>query len=137
MSTETLTNNVTTVTAIYEAFGRGDLPFILSNIADDCTWIAMGKGSSAQGGNYSGEQVADFFNRLLGEVEFIDFNPVAINNAGHNTVAAFGKMNCKARATGKPYVSDWAMRWLFNDDGQVIEYQNYHDTAALYIANQN
>lgn len=136
MNTNTLTDNVATVTAIYDAFGRGDLAFILDQVADDCNWIAMGKGSSAQGGNYTGKQAADFFSRLLGEVEFINFNPVTINHAGHNTVAVFGNMNCKAKATGKPYITDWAMRWVFNDDGKVCEYQNYHDTAALYIANQ-
>jgi ketosteroid isomerase-like protein len=137
MSTETLTDNVATVTAIYEAFGRGDIPFILSNISDDCHWEAMGKGSSAQGGTYTGKGAADFFNRLLGEVEFVEFNPVSINHAGNNKVVAFGNLKGKSKATGKSYITDWAMRWVFNDEGQVIEYQNYHDTAALYIANQN
>jgi ketosteroid isomerase-like protein len=137
MNTATLTSNKETVEAIYAAFGRGDIPFILSNLSNDCHWVAMGEGSSQQGGTYTGKEVIEFFSRLLGEVEFIEFNPTAINNAGNNTVVAFGNMNCKARATGKLYITDWAMRWVFNDEGQVVEYQNYHDTAALYIANQN
>jgi ketosteroid isomerase-like protein len=137
MSTETLTDNVATVTAIYEAFGRGDIPFILSNISDDCRWEAMGKGSSAQGGTYTGKGAADFFNNLLGEVEFVEFNPVSINHAGNNTVAAFGNLKGISKATGKPHSTDWAMRWVFNDAGKIVEYQNYHDSAALYKANQN
>jgi ketosteroid isomerase-like protein len=137
MNTATLTSNKEIVTAIYEAFGRGDIPFILSNISDDCHWVAMGEGSSQQGGTYTGNEVIEFFNRLLAEDEFVSFNPVSINDAGSDTVVAFGNMSCKARATGKPYTSDWAMRWVFNDDGKVIEYQNYHDTAAFYLAKQH
>jgi ketosteroid isomerase-like protein len=136
MSTQTLTSNAATVAAIYEAFGRGDIPFILGNLSNNCNWIAAGKGTSAQGGTYKGQGSAEFFNRLLGEVEFISFKPVYINEAGDNTVVAFGNLDGKSRATGKPYATDWAMRWVFNDDGQVTEYQNYHDTAALYLANQ-
>jgi hypothetical protein len=136
MSTEILTDNAATVASIYEAFGRGDISFILSHVAEDCKWIAMGKGYSAQGGDYTGKNASEFFTRLLGEVEFIDFNPFAINNTDNNTIAAFGNMNCKSRATGKPYITDWAMRWVFNDEGKLVEYYNYHDTAALYLANQ-
>ncbi len=136
MINETTTDQVATVASIYAAFGRGDIAFILDKIADDCHWVAMGQGTSAQGGTYTGKQAADFFNRLLSEVEFIDFNPIAINEAGENTVVAFGNMNCNSRATGKPYFTDWAMRWVFNEDGRICEYQNYHDTAALYLANQ-
>jgi ketosteroid isomerase-like protein len=136
MSTQTLTDNAATVASIYEAFGRGDIPFILSNLSDDCHWVAMGKGVSKQGGTYKGKEVVEFFNRLLGEGEFVSFSPVFISNADDNTVVAFGNMSCKARATGKPYVSDWAMRWVFNDDDKVCEYQNYHDTAAFYLASQ-
>lgn len=137
MSTQTLTNNTATVAAIYEAFGRGDIPFILSQLSDNCHWVGSGKGSSRQGGTYKGKGVVEFFNRLLGEVEFVSFNPVSIDNAGNNTVVAFGNMDCKARATGKPYSSDWAMRWVFDEEGRVIEYENYHDTAALYMASQS
>jgi ketosteroid isomerase-like protein len=137
MSTQTLTDNAASVAAIYEAFGRGDIPFIVSNLSNDCHWEAAGKGSSKQGGTYKGKGAAEFFNRLLDEVEFVSFNPVSIENAGDNTVVAFGNLEGKARATGKPYSTDWAMRWVFNDDGKVTAYQNYHDTAALYIASQS
>jgi ketosteroid isomerase-like protein len=137
MSIQTLTDHAATIASIYKAFDRGDIPFILSNLSDDCHWVAMGEGVSQQGGTYKGKEVIEFFNRLLGEGEFVSFNPIYISNAGDNTVAAFGNMSCIARATGKAYNSDWAMHWVFNDEGEIIEFQNYHDTAALYIANQN
>lgn len=31
-------SNLKTVQAIYEAFGRGDVPFILDQVADDVRW---------------------------------------------------------------------------------------------------
>ena len=33
-----MSDNVTTVNKIYEAFGRGDVPSILSCLADDVAW---------------------------------------------------------------------------------------------------
>ena len=33
-----MSDNVGTVAAIYEAFGRGDLPAILDQLADDVQW---------------------------------------------------------------------------------------------------
>jgi uncharacterized protein len=136
MSTLTLTDNAATIASVYEAFGRGDIPFILSNLTDNCHWVAMGKGSSTQGGAYTGKGVIDFFTRLLDDSEFLEFNPVSIHKVNESLVVAFGNMKCKAKATGKPYSSEWAMRWEFNAEGKITAFENYHDTAAFYIANQ-
>ena len=59
MSTTTLTNNAATVASLYEAFGRGDIPFILDHLADDCKWIGAGEGSLPQGGTYKGKDAVN------------------------------------------------------------------------------
>jgi ketosteroid isomerase-like protein len=136
MSTQTLTNNAATVGSLYEAFGRGDIPFIMSHIADDCKWIGAGEGFLPAGGTYTGKEVMNFFIRLNESVGFSSFNPVSIHNINDHEVIAFGNMEGTSKATGKPSSSDWAMHWKFNDQGKVIYYQDFHNTAAEYVANQ-
>jgi hypothetical protein len=49
---------------------------------------------------------------------------------------AFGNMTAASKLTGKLASSDWAMHFKFNDEGKLIYYQDFFDTAAAYIANQ-
>lgn len=130
------TNNATSVANMYEAFGRGDIPFILSNIADDCEWIGAGEGFLPQGGTYKGQDAVNFFMKLGGATEFTSFNPTSINAINENEVVAFGNMAGTSKATGKSSSSDWAMHWKFNAEGKVTYYQDFYNTAAAYVANQ-
>jgi ketosteroid isomerase-like protein len=136
MSTATLTNNAATVAKMYEAFGRGDIPYIISNLDDKCKWIGAGKELLPAGGTYIGKEAVNFFIRLNESVEFTSFNPVAIHNIGDNEVVVFGNMSGNSKITGKPASSDWVMHWKFNDQGKAIYFQDFYDTAAGYVANQ-
>ena len=136
MSTKSVVNNAATVGNLYEAFGRGDIPFILSHIADDCQWIGAGGEYLPQGGTYTGKEAMNFFIRLGGSVDFTSFNPGSISNINDNEVIAFGNMAAVSKATGKTSSSDWAMHWKFNDEGKVVYYQDFYNTAAAYMANQ-
>lgn len=136
MNTTTTINNATTVGKIYEAFGSGDVPSIMNHIDDNCKWIAAGKNVLPQSGIYKGKEVAGFFKKLGESVHFTEFNPVSISNINENEVIAFGNMAGTSGITGKASSSDWAMHWKFNDEGKVIYYQDFHDTAAAYLANQ-
>lgn len=129
-------NNVTSVANMYEAFGRGDIPFILGNLADDCEWIGAGEGLLPQGGTYKGQDALSFFMKLGSATEFTSFNPISINAINENEVVAFGNMTGISKATGKTSGSDWAMHWKFNADGKVTYYQDFYNTAAAYVANQ-
>ena len=136
MSTKSVVNNAATVGSLYEAFGRGDIPFILSHISDDCQWIGAGGEYLPQGGTYTGKEAMNFFIRLGGSVDFTSFNPGSISNINDNEVIAFGNMAAVSKATGKTSSSDWAMHWKFNDEGKVVYYQDFYNTAAAYMANQ-
>jgi len=136
MSTTTSVNNAATVASLYEAFGRGDIPFILDHIADDCKWIGAGGDLIPSGGTYTGKGVGNFFKALADNVEFSAFNLDAVHNIGDNEVIAFGNMSGNSKITGKPSSSDWAMHWKFNDEGKVVYYQDFYDTAAGYVSNQ-
>ncbi len=136
MNPATLTDNATTVAQLYQAFGRGDISFIVKHIDDKCHWIGAGESFLPQGGVYKGKDAVNFFARLGEAVEFNSFNPLAIHNIGDNEVVAFGNMTGAARNTGKVSASDWVMHWKFNNDGKVIYFQDFHDTAAEYATMQ-
>ena len=136
MSTSTLTNNAATVASLYEAFGRGDIPFIIDHLADDCKWIGAGEGSLPQGGTYIGKDAVNFFMKLDESEEFNAFNPIAIHNINDNEVVAFGNMTATSKKTGKQISSDWVMHWKFNDEGKAVYFQDFFDTAAAYRADQ-
>ncbi len=136
MSTATSVNNATTVASLYEAFGRGDIPFIVEHIADNCVWIGTGEDLIPSGGTYKGKEAVNFFIRLGESVEMTSFNPVSISNINEDEVVSFGNMSGISKATGKLSSSDWAMHWKFNDDGKVIYFHDFHNTAAAYVANQ-
>jgi hypothetical protein len=137
MSTTTLTNNAATVAKLYEAFGRSDIPYIISHIADDCKWIGAGEGSLPQGGTYIGKDAVNFFMRLGESEDFSAFNPVSINAINDNEVVAFGNMTATSKTTGKKVTSDWAMHWKFNKEGKAVYFHDFFDTAAAYRAHQN
>lgn len=136
MSTLTSVNNATTVARLYEAFGKGDIPYILDHLADNCKWIGAGEGSLPPGGTYIGKDAGRFFKKLSETEEFTAFNPIAIHNINDHEVVAFGNMTGVSRTTGKKASSDWVMHWKFNDEGKAVYFHDYFDTAAVYIANQ-
>ncbi len=136
MNTAITINNVETTTLIYEAFGRQDIGFIMEQIAPDCHWVSAGAPYLPEGGIYRGADVVSFFMKLGQNLEFTSFTPVSIQRIDDNQVIALGNMSSISRATGKTAASDWAMHWIFNDEGKVTRYQSYFDTASAHEANQ-
>src|SRR5438067_2199711 len=102
MSTTTTVSNAATVASLYEAFGRGDVAFILNHVDDSCEWTSAGGNLIPAGGIYKGKAVGNFFKDLSESVDFTEFNPSAIHNIGNNEVVAFGNMSGNSKKTGKP-----------------------------------
>ena len=46
-----MSQNLTTVTAIYEAFGKGDIPTILEHMAPDVQWESWADNSAQHAGD--------------------------------------------------------------------------------------
>ena len=135
MQTTIALNHAQTVAGMYAAFGKGDIAFILDHIADNCRWTGIGGDLLPQGGHYTGKEAANFFKAMGETLIFNAFAPETILAAGENEVVAYGTMTCTSKATGKIATSDWAMRWVFDSEGKLIAFHDYHDTAAAYLAN--
>jgi hypothetical protein len=78
-----------TVQAIYDAFKRGDIPYILSQLASDVTWHQTS--AVPWGGHYKGpENVAQFFQKLDAAMETVAFEAKENIEAG-SEVFSFGQ----------------------------------------------
>ena len=73
-----------TIEAIYAAFGRADIPFILSQVAPDAVWRQPGV---PWGGDYCGPAGAgEFFSKLNAVVNTTGFEVEEDLDVGNNVV---------------------------------------------------
>ncbi|MEZ4622295.1 MAG: nuclear transport factor 2 family protein [Caldilineaceae bacterium] len=133
-----MTNHLTTATAIYEAFGRGDIPTILSHMADDVQWEAWADNSAQQAGvpwmqpRQGKAGVLEFF-QVLGGMTIKEFQVLSMM-AGDNQVAAEFVIEVDLPSSGGHYRDEELHLWTFNDAGQVIRLRHYTDTAKHIAA---
>ena len=134
-------SNIDTVAAVYEAFGKGDIPAILERLADDVQWDMWEPTSKALDGTIpylvprkGPGEVAEFFGTLA-DVEFHAFEPLTIAGSG-DTVIATIKLGATVKATGKR-VDDFEVHvWTFDADGKVTSLRHVIDTLKHYEAHQ-
>lgn len=135
-----MSNNLATVGAIYAAFGKGDIPTILSYMADDVRWEAWDDNSAQQAGvawlqaRRGRDGVLAFF-QVMGGLRVLDFRVLSLM-AGDNQVAAEIEIEFESSDTGR-WLRDQEMHlWTFGDDGKVIRLRHYTDTAKHIAAAQ-
>jgi ketosteroid isomerase-like protein len=123
-------DNVGTVMAMYEAFGRGDVPAILEHLADDIEWergaedcgvpwLTPGRGK---------DHVAGFFQAVADNLEFRRFEPAGVA-VGDDVVVAFIQVDATVTSTGRSFAEDPEIHsWWFDDEGKVSAFRHYVDT---------
>ena len=117
--------------AALDAFKRGDILFILSQIAPNATWRQSA--SLPWGGDYRGpEGAAEFFQKLDATMETVSFD-VQENIEAGDEVFSFGSYTGRGRATGRTGSADWMFRWRLRE-GKVVSWESYIDTAAILAA---
>lgn len=120
--------NIKTVKALYEAFGRGDVAAILDMLADDVDFASEPDQKIAPWhGRRSKADVPAFFQALADTVDVTEFTPLAFasNETDVMVVIRFGM---KVKATGKSGAMDLHHWWRFRD-GKVVQYRGTEDTA--------
>ena len=123
MSTD---ENIRAIEAIFEAFGRGDIPYILDQLTDDVRFVAHLDSSVPWTGEYAGKaNVPSFFQALGGSVEVSD-HPVNQLVAQGDTVVAIGDVSFIVRSSGKAGSSSWVYIWKLRD-GKVYSYDQFND----------
>jgi ketosteroid isomerase-like protein len=121
--------NIKTITAVYEAFGRGDVAAILDAVTDDVDWAAEAASSAAPwyGVRHGRDAVAAFFSDFGSTMEVEEFTPVsfAANDSDVLTVVRF---RSRSRATGKSEEMN-LHHWFTFRDGKIAHYRGSEDTA--------
>jgi len=127
-------SNMETVQAIYEAFGRGDVPAILDHLADDVVWDqdAPGYGVPIYEPGAEKEHVARFFERL-GDLEIHRFEPTNFLTGG-DQVAVTINLEATVKATGKPAKVLEIHLWTFGPDGKGTRFLHAVDRHAFVLA---
>jgi ketosteroid isomerase-like protein len=133
-------DSLATVAAIYEAFGRGDVPFILAQLAEDVRWEAWADNTAQRAGvpwllpRMGRTGVAEFF-RVVGAFRITDFRVLGLM-AGGNQVVAEVVIAAEVPASGGSYRDEELHLWTFNEAGQVVRFRHYTDTAKHIAAAQ-
>ena len=122
-------SNLTTVRAIYAAFGRGDVPTILTHLDEHVEW-EYGAGESSVPWlqrRHGRDGAAAFFASLKGLV-IAKFTPKALLE-GDGVVVALIDLEATVTATGRPIVEEDEVHiWYFNQAGKVSRFRHRVDT---------
>lgn len=120
--------NIATVQAIYEAFGRGDVQAILDVLADDVDFASEPDQKIAPWhGRRSKADVPAFFQAIGETVDVTEFTPLAITSNATDVMAVI-RFGVTARASKKSGTMDLHHWWRFRD-GKVVLYRGTEDTA--------
>jgi uncharacterized protein len=128
-------SNVESAQAIYEAFGRGDVPAILDKLADDIEWDreAPGYGIPIYEPGAGKEHVQRFFEAVQRDLEFARFEPTNFLSGG-NQVAVTINVEAKVKPTGNVVKALEIHLWTFGDDGKVSRFFHCIDRHAFVLA---
>ena len=120
--------NVAAITKIYDAFGKGDIPYIIDQLSDEVHWMAHIEPFVPWSGDRSGKtNVPSLFQAIDDSVDVLSFTPGDFVAEG-DTVVSFGSFGCRVKATGKSATTAWVFVRKLRD-GLVTSYEQFHDTA--------
>lgn len=131
-STAPRSENGRVIASMYEAFGRGDVGYVLERIAPEVEWIESEAENIPTHGRFSSPQevLEGVFAKIPEHFESFDLRPELWIEAGDDVVVT-GRVVARTR-TGRDLDAPYAHVFSFAD-GRVSRNDNFHDTA-LWIA---
>lgn len=128
-------SNVSTVAAMYEAVGRGDLESFLANLDDDCVWENPGP---AHLHGYFGvkrgpREVRGVFEFVAAQLGVTTFRPERMFEDGDAVIAVVA-VEGTVPSTGKSWGGRAAQQFTFGPDGKVVAFRDYQDSWAVAAA---
>jgi ketosteroid isomerase-like protein len=120
-----------TIQSMYDAFAKGDVPFVLGMFASDVVWNEAENFVYADRNPYVGPQAVleGVFMRLGTEWDGFRLTVEEIIGSG-DTVIARGRYRATYRATGAALDAQFVHVWKLAD-GKVASFQQYTDTAQF------
>jgi ketosteroid isomerase-like protein len=126
-------SNVETVQAIYEAFGRFDIPPILEHLHPEVQWDSWDDWSPQKAGvpwlelRTGRDGVAEFFG-VVGQLNVVDFQVLDLLGSERQVVAEV-TIETGGSPIAAPYRDEELHLWTFDGDGLVVRFRHYTDTA--------
>ena len=129
--------NLAVVGGIYEAFGRGDIEFILDQVADDCAWESWLDNHGQKAGippmtpRHGRAGVAEFF-AYVATMEIQDFQVLDMLASDRQVVV---EVQISIALPGGGSVTDEELHlYSLNDAGRISRMRHYVDTAKQITA---
>jgi ketosteroid isomerase-like protein len=123
--------NLETVAAMYQAFGRGDIPGVLSHLDPRVEWSNRGPTDIDYFGVKHGHDGALAIFGFLGEhVDITAFEPHTMI-ADNDHVVALVHVAATVKSTGLAYDEETVHVFEFDGDGRVVRFRDYQDTEAV------
>ncbi|HSB28499.1 MAG TPA: nuclear transport factor 2 family protein [Pyrinomonadaceae bacterium] len=123
--------NVQIVREIYEAFGSGDVPGVLSKFAPDIHWMEAENFIYADRNPYIGPQAVleGVFLRFVSEWNNFTVTTEAVLGVS-DQVVTLGSYSGTYKATGKSVQAQMVHVWTIAD-GKAIKFQQHTDTKQF------
>ena len=124
--------NLAVVGGIYEAFGRGDIDFILVQIADDCAWESWLDNHGQHAGippmksRHGRAGVAEFF-AYVATMQIQDFQVLDMLASDRQVVVEV--QISIATADGGIFTDEELHLYSLNEEGKISRMRHYVDTA--------
>jgi ketosteroid isomerase-like protein len=129
-----MSHYIATVSKIYEAFGRGDVPFILSCLADDVEWDNREHHAIPLLVPRQGRAEVGLFFQELRNIELLSFAVKHLFDGG-SSVVAWISISWKWKPTGRVFSDSVALHlWEFDSAGLVSRFFHVEDTHAMWLA---
>lgn len=134
-----MVNHRDTVLSLYQAFQRGDIPFILERLAPDVRWEEWPDNHAQKAGVlwlkplHGRDNVSQFF-QLIGTYKFHRFDIVAVMG-GSKHASGLVAVDIEL-PTGKRFIDEEMHLFEFNEKGQVVKFRHYVDTAKAMAVSQ-
>ena len=123
--------NLATVTAMYDAFGAGDIAAVLDHLDQRVEWSNRGPEDISYFGVKRGHEGALAVFGFLGEnVDLTVFEPHTMI-ADENHVVALVRVAGTVRSSQLTYDEETVHVFDFNSDGKVVRFRDYQDTDAV------
>ena len=124
------TENIETIKAVYDAFGRGDVPAILAVVTDDVDWATETSLDRAPWwGTRKGKAgVGTFFDAFGKAMDVEDFTPLTFAADDNGDVLTVVRFATRSRDTGK--LAKMHLHHYFRfTNGKISYYRGSEDTA--------
>jgi uncharacterized protein len=124
--------NLAVVGGIYEAFGRGDIDFILGQIAEDCAWESWLENHGQKAGlppmkpRHGRAGVAEFF-AYVATMQIQDFQVLDMLASDRQVVVEV--QISIAMPDGGSVTDEELHLYSLNDEGRISRMRHYVDTA--------